>query len=289
MKPQIEEAVMELCCNTIHLPNCMAISDLGCSSGPSALTLVSTAIDAIQRECLQLQQLLPELSLLLNDLPSNDFNTAFLVAFHQKRNAKKGEHGSSPLVVASIVPRSFYGRLFTTEALEDLVNNGIPMYDAHEQLWQKTRPTVLDAYARQFRKDFFLFLDSSATEMVPGGRMILSLTATQSPDPGSESTEQTWELIARILDDMASRGLVDKQKLKTFYIPLYAPYEKEVKEIIEEQGSFSISKLHVHDSMIGVNKDLINPKTIAYSLRAGFEPIIGDHLHYGRIYTDGGE
>ncbi|XP_022681446.1 jasmonate O-methyltransferase-like [Setaria italica] len=163
------------------------------------------------------------------------------------------------------------------------------MYDAHEQLWQKTRPTVLDAYARQFRKDFFLFLDSSATEMVPGGRMILSLTATQSPDPGSESTEQTWELIARILDDMASRGLVDKQKLKTFYIPLYAPYEKEVKEIIEEQGSFSISKLHVHDSMIGVNKDLINPKTIAYSLRAGFEPIIGDHLHYGRIYTDGGE
>ncbi|CAN6216981.1 unnamed protein product [Urochloa humidicola] len=66
---------------------------------------------------------------------------------------------------------------------------------------------------------------------------------------------------------MVSRGVLDKQKLNTFYIPLYAPDEKEVKEIIKEHGSFSISKLQVHDSMIGVNKALISPKMIAYGLR----------------------
>nr|CAB3467965.1 unnamed protein product [Digitaria exilis] len=238
------------------------IADLGCSCGPSALNLISVAVDAIHRHCLQLQQAPPELGLLLNDLPSNDFNTAVkhLMAFQQKQNADKCERGSSPVVVASIVPGSFYGRLFTTgsmhlilssnslhwlsEAPHDLVKNGIPMYHANKEQWQKMRTIVLDAYARQFKKDFLLFLESRAQEMVPGGRM----------------------------------GVLDQERLKTFYIPLYAPYENEVKKIIEEQGSFSINKLQVHDSMIGVNKTLISPKMIAYGLRAGFEPIIADHF-----------
>ncbi|KAF8779248.1 hypothetical protein HU200_002928 [Digitaria exilis] len=296
MKPMIEEAVTELCCNSTNLPKSMMIADLGCSCGPSALNLISVAVDAIHRHCLQLQQAPPELGLLLNDLPSNDFNTAVkhLMAFQQKQNADKCERGSSPVVVASIVPGSFYGRLFTTgsmhlilssnslhwlsEAPHDLVKNGIPMYHANKEQWQKMRTIVLDAYARQFKKDFLLFLESRAQEMVPGGRMVISLTATQSPHPASESTQQTWEFVARILDNMASRGVLDQERLKTFYIPLYAPYENEVKKIIEEQGSFSINKLQVHDSMIGVNKTLISPKMIAYGLRAGFEPIIADHF-----------
>jgi hypothetical protein len=296
MNPLIEEAVTELFCNSTHPPNSMVIADLGCSCGPSALTLISTAVNVIHRQCFKVQRPPPELSLQLNDLPSNDFNAAVkhLVAFQQNQNGDMGVHDFSPLLVPSIVPGSFYGRLFTTgsvhlilssnslhwlsEVPDDLVKNGIPMYDADEQQCQKTRPIILDAYAQQFRKDFFFFLASRAKEMVPGGRMILSLTGTQSPDPANESTQQTWEFVARILDDMASRGVLDKQKLKTFYIPLYAPYEEEVKDIIEKQGSFSICRLQVHDSMIGVNKALISPKMIAYGLRAAFEPIIGDHF-----------
>nr|CAB3470452.1 unnamed protein product [Digitaria exilis] len=58
----------------------------------------------------QLQQAPPELGLLLNDLPSNDFNTAVkhLVAFQQKQNVDKSERGSSPTP-------------------HDLVKNGLPM------------------------------------------------------------------------------------------------------------------------------------------------------------------
>ena len=72
--------------------------------------------------------------------------------------------------------------------------------------------------------------------------------------------------------------MLDKQKLKAFYIPLYSPSEKEVKEIIEEQGSFSINKLQVHDPIAGVNKAMISPKIKAYALRAAIEPIILDHF-----------
>lgn len=305
MKPQIEEAIMKLCGNSTPLPRSMVIADLGCSCGPSALTLVSAAVDAIHLQCLELREPPPELSLLLNDLPSNDFNTTVkhLVAFQERKNIDKVEHGFSPFVMTSIVPGSFYGRLFTTgsvhlvlssnslhwlsEVPEDLLKNGIPMYHSNEQLWQKTRPVVLDAYSRQFRKDLLLFLECRAQEMVPGGRLIVSLTGTQSPASASDgSAQQTWEFIARILDDMASRGVLDKKKLKALYIPLYAPSEKEVKEIIEEQGSFSINELQVHDSMAGVNKAVISPKMIAYGLRAGFEPIIQDHFGSSRELMD---
>ena len=80
------------------------------------------------------------------------------------------------------------------------------MYHSDEQLWRKTRPVVLDAYARQFRKDLLLFLECRAQEMVPEGRLIVSLTGTQSPASASDgSAQQIWEFIARILDDMASR------------------------------------------------------------------------------------
>ena len=74
------------------------------------------------------------------------------------------------------------------------------------------------------------------------------------------------------------QGVLDKQKLKAFYIPLYSPSEKEVKEIIEKQGSFSINEIQVHDSIAGVNKAVISPKMMAYALRAGIEPIILDHF-----------
>ncbi|CAN6358235.1 unnamed protein product [Urochloa humidicola] len=288
MRPLIEEAINELCCTTTPPPTSMTIADLGSSCGPSALTLVSDAVDAIRRQYLQLQQALPELSLFVNDLPGNDFNilVQHLAVF---------PHRNLPLVTTGIVPGSFYGRLFTSgsvhlflsssslhwlsQAPEDLVKNGIPMYHANEKLWQKMRPVVLDSYARQFRKDFTLFLVSRAQEMVPGGRMVLSLKLmTHAPNPSNEFT-QMWELVARILAEMASRGVLDEEKLKTFYIPLYAPYEEQVKEIIEELGSFSItSRLQVHDSMIGVNKDLVNPKMMAYGIRACFEPIIVDHF-----------
>ncbi|TVU07238.1 hypothetical protein EJB05_47285, partial [Eragrostis curvula] len=305
MKPLIEEAITELCAS---LPCSMVIADLGCSCGPTALSLVSVAVDAICRQYIELEQPMPELSLLLNDLPSNDFNAVVnhMVAFRQRYGANVVEY-CAPIVLISVVPGSFYERLFTTasmhlvlsstgfhryefytiqphmlcllysEAPEELVKNGIPMYYADQQMWQKMRPIVLSAYAQQFRKDFMLFLETRAQETAPGGRMVLSLTGTGSHDPDKKST-RIWERVGRMLDNMASRDVIDKERLKNFYIPLHAPYENELKDIIEEQGSFSICKIEEHNPTAGSTSDLINPKMAAYILRAGLESIIVEHF-----------
>ena len=41
------------------------------------------------------------------------------------------------------------------------------------------------------------------------------------------------------------QGLIEKKKLDEFNIPLYNPSPIEVKETVENQGSFSIDRLEV--------------------------------------------
>lgn len=71
------------------------------------------------------------------------------------------------------------------------------MYDGDDDLRQARRPLVLEAYARQFKSDFKLFLNLRAQELVAGGQMVISLPSTCSVE--------AWDPMAFILNDMATR------------------------------------------------------------------------------------
>lgn len=62
---------------------------------------------------------------------------------------------------------------------------------------------VLDAYAQQFKKDFRLFLELRAKELVPGGQMVVSLGGRHSNDIASKSI-RPCEALYEILHVMAS-------------------------------------------------------------------------------------
>jgi jasmonate O-methyltransferase len=64
------------------------------------------------------------------------------------------------------------------------------------------RPVVIGAYARQFRKDFTLFLEMRAKELASGGRMVVSLAGRRSEELTSKFTH-AWESVAQILREMA--------------------------------------------------------------------------------------
>uniref|UniRef100_A0A0E0E1D5 Jasmonate O-methyltransferase n=1 Tax=Oryza meridionalis TaxID=40149 RepID=A0A0E0E1D5_9ORYZ len=293
MKMLINEAVTGLCepTSTI-LPKSMAIADLGCSSGPNALTLVSSTVDAVYHHCAQQQQPPPEMCVFLNDLPSNDFNSVAKSLATLKH--RRGDLHDRPVVITGMIPGSFYERLFPcgslhfvcssnslhwlSKAPEDLKEGKIPMYGMDEHLRLSRRAVVGEAYARQFRKDFTQFLSLRAQELVPGGRMVISLYGRCSENPISRSN-QAWQVVAVALNDMASRGIIDKEKLDSFYIPLYAPLENEVNEIIEDEGSFEINKMLVRNPFSGMDDATVSPKMIALSIRAVFESTIV--LHFG--------
>nr|CAB3470450.1 unnamed protein product [Digitaria exilis] len=184
VKPMIEEAVESLLDGATAdlVADAFRIADLGCSSGPNALVLVSTAVDAVRRRCLQLQQPPPELCLHLNDLPGNDFNSV-IKSLATYREAQE---------VISLVITSVFLAHFT------------------------------------------------------GGSSV--------------------------------NGLIDKEKLDSFYIPSFGPSEKELREIIEAEASFAIVKMVVHEPTICVGKDATTPYTRARGFRAVMEPMILQHF-----------
>ena len=113
MKPVVEEAVTDL--KKFTNTSCsMLIADLGCSSGPNAVALASMAVDAIFRYRGLDGKVPPELWVLLNDLPDNDFGDVAkrLVAFQKDAAPNFGGH-----VLTAIVPGSFYKRLFISSSL----------------------------------------------------------------------------------------------------------------------------------------------------------------------------
>ncbi|KAA8520358.1 hypothetical protein F0562_014614 [Nyssa sinensis] len=89
-------------------PECFSIADLGCSSGPNTLLVISNIIDTVHSLCHQNNGKAPEFQVFLNDLPNNDFNTIFksLPTFYAKLKEDQGDK-LGPCFLSG-VPGSFY-------------------------------------------------------------------------------------------------------------------------------------------------------------------------------------
>ena len=71
-------------------------------------------------------------------------------------------------------------KILPLQAPEDLTRNHTPAFDIDEHARRESLPVVCEAYAQQFKKDFSLFLELRAKELVSGGRMVISLVGTRS-------------------------------------------------------------------------------------------------------------
>lgn len=111
-----EEAID--CFYRSKLPRSLAIADLGCSSGPNTFFVTSELIKAVEKLCGELNLQSPEYHILLNDLPSNDFNSIFksLKSFKDKLSNEMVTDGVGASYFTG-VPGSFYGRLFPSKSL----------------------------------------------------------------------------------------------------------------------------------------------------------------------------
>ncbi|MBA0864733.1 hypothetical protein Goshw_005603, partial [Gossypium schwendimanii] len=116
-KTIIEEALLELSSN--YDIDSMGIADLGCSTGPNTLSVISQIMDIVRATSGHLRRPVPEFRLFFNDLYSNDFNSLFMLlpAFYKMLKEEKGIGLASSQCFISGVPGSFYGRLFPSNSL----------------------------------------------------------------------------------------------------------------------------------------------------------------------------
>ncbi|XP_050365343.1 probable jasmonic acid carboxyl methyltransferase 2 [Argentina anserina] len=296
VKPIVEASIEELCSNLF--PECLKIADLGCSSGPNTLLVVSDIINNIQNTFRKLDRPPPSLQAFLNDLPRNDFNTVFrlLPGFYKKLNE---EHENKGSYFIAAMPGSYYGRLFPDNSLHFVhssyalmwisevpkglvTEGGEGLNKGNIYIAKTSTPAVFHEYFEQFKRDFTVFLRSRAQELVPGGSMVLTtMGSIKSNDPHC-----IWEFVGSKLYDMVLDGLIEEEKLDTFNLPYYAPTMDEVKEVIEAEGSFTLQNLEVFrndwDSYIKQTNSSFDKKSraaiLSTDIRAVGEPILASHF-----------
>ncbi|OMO90017.1 SAM dependent carboxyl methyltransferase [Corchorus olitorius] len=143
-------------------------------------------------------------------------------------------------------------------------------------------PNVYEAYADQFKKDFTNFLSLRSEELIPQGRMILTISGRINPDPSKN--HYGWELLAQSLLGLVAEGLVKESDVDSFNLPFYTPYQGEICEIIEKQGLFDVGKLEIFDVDWDVRdndkkQDLqISGERIAKAARAISESMLTAHF-----------
>lgn len=199
---------------------------------------------------------------------------------------------------------------FWQQTPEELIDAAEPLNKGAIYLSKTSPPAVHKAYFGQFKEDFKFFLRSRSSELLPGGAMVLTFIGR---DERNELIN-AWVVIGMALNDMAAevdiqllrlpicsillydilrltwcvhylvQKLIEQKKLDSFNIPSYCPTAEEVREVIEEEGSFDIQRLETIRTdwikNIGVCDDESlfdeekRAEAVAKYIRAVAEPII---------------
>ncbi|MCL7036270.1 hypothetical protein MKW94_004758 [Papaver nudicaule] len=315
-KPIIEEAILDLisensASSQFNASKCLNVSDMGCSSGPNTLLVVSYIVDTIYRKFRSQwddSPPRPKILAFVNDLPCNDFTTTFksLGSFYDKLKetcklaGNDEEPQQQPCFVAAI-PGSFYGRLFPDDSLHFVhssyslhwlskIPRGIEKCNkGNIYMAESTPPNVVEAYMKQFNTDFSIFLKCRSQEVVKGGRMVLTILGRGNDvHPSSKECCYIWELLANALNYMMTQGKLKEEDLDSFNIPHYIPSASEVKSIILSEGSFFINQLQTFEvTWDGEDEGIIcgddeklfrSSNTVANCIRAASEPLLVSHF-----------
>ncbi|KAF8020232.1 hypothetical protein BT93_G0821 [Corymbia citriodora subsp. variegata] len=303
-KPVLQETLRELYLDSF--PECLKLADLGCSSGPNTLLLLREIIDSIDVIRKQLNKKEPMFQMFLNDLFRNDFNAVFrsIPSFYEElRREKGGDFG--PCFIAAM-PGNFYGRLFPDRYLHfihssysvhwrsQVPGNFVSEFGSHLNkgniyLARTSPKSVLEAYLDLFKRDMTLFLTSRSKELVPGGHMVLTMIGRyMSVNLPDDQVSSVLELLGMTVSDMVQEGLIEEEKLDNCNMPCYLPTPEEVRKVIQEEGSFHITRFETFivswDAEMGDGDLRARGKYEAASMRAIAEPILA--VHFGEEVMD---
>ncbi|XP_071718374.1 S-adenosyl-L-methionine:benzoic acid/salicylic acid carboxyl methyltransferase 3-like [Rutidosis leptorrhynchoides] len=301
VQPILKLAIIKCIANYHNVfGHCFKIVDMGCLSSKNTLLVASTIIHTVSDACEAYNLKTPQFQVSLNDLFGNDFNQLFqlLPEFYAKLKKEKREKDWFGHCFVSAVPGSFYGRLFPDRSLhfvhssyslhwlsqvpKGLESNGLNIY-----LAKTSPPNVLQAYAKQFQIDFMNFLQMRYEEIVRGGCMVLTFISRSIVDATRDDCCSIMELLAQSLIDMAKMGLVQESYIHSFNMPIYFPFKDEVKNIVQNEGSFSLDKLATFQvNWDPLDADYANAndfneshgENAAKVVRAVVEPLLSSHF-----------
>ena len=227
--------LLEKAVRSVELNGCgqpVVIADYGSSQGKNSMVPMQIAIRNLR------QRVSPDRPICVFhiDQPSNDFNSLFEVLDTDQDRYVLGE----PNVFPAVIGRSFYESVLPPNS----VHIGWCSYAA---VWLSRVPALIPGhfisahstgpvraeFERQGAHDWEAFLSLRATELRPGGRLVVVLPALA--DDGSSGFENIMDQANAVLAEMAAGGLltVDERARMTLQAhprrneDLFAPFARE--------------------------------------------------------------
>ncbi|KAG7564491.1 S-adenosyl-L-methionine-dependent methyltransferase [Arabidopsis suecica] len=261
--------------------NLVNIADFGCSTGPNTFKAVQTIIDAVEDKY-QKESYLDEIEfqVFFNDSSNNDFNTLFKTLPQTRK------------YFASGVPGSFFGRVLPRNSL----HVGVSSYSLHfvskipkeikdrdSHGWNKDihctgfSKEVVKAYLDQYKIDMGSFLIARAQELVSGRLLLLLGSCLPNGVQMSETLNGMMiDCIGSSLNDIAKEGLINQEKLETFKLPIYVAYAGEIKQIIDDNGCYTIARF---DIISYENEEIpFDPKFLTVSFKVTIGGIVSSQF-----------
>lgn len=213
--PLIEEAARRVV--LAEAPEPIVIADYGSSEGRNSLAPIGAAIKALRARA----GLERTVSVIHTDLPSNDFSVLFQTLETDPASYLRGD----PASFASAVGRSFYGQIlpassvtlgWSSWAVQWLSRTPCAIPDQVQVAYSRDERAHA-AFTRQAAADWETFLRHRATELRPGGRLVvLTMALTDAGDFGYRPVLKA--MYASLLA-LVSEGLVRPEEARRMAIP----------------------------------------------------------------------
>ncbi|KAL6175648.1 hypothetical protein ACLB2K_052287 [Fragaria x ananassa] len=284
-KELLNKAIAEKLDIEIFLPSkSFHIADLGCSTGPNTFLAVENILEAVESkyQSLGLKSQIPEFLVFFNDHISNDFNMLFQSLPQNRRYHAAGVPGS---FYKRVFPNASINFAYSSTAIQWLSRVPTVIEDSTSPAWNKecvhysnATDEVIKAYETQYSDDMESFLQARAQEIVYGGLIVLTFPGRHSDTPHSDATPNVvLQLLGSSLMDLVRKGVVREEKVDSFNIPVYSMSPKELSDVVERNGCFSIEM--VADLLVSQVEDTSSmPKLIASHIRAGMEGLLKQHF-----------
>jgi hypothetical protein len=201
------------------------IADYGSSTGANSIAAVRTAIEtARQRDATR------PIVAIHNDLPTNDWNQLF-------RNLTTSPDSYLQLGGPPVLPLASAVSFFLPAAPAGSVRLGVSFSAAH---WLREQPRVAvpngfyfceatgkarTALAEEADADWAAFLGARASDLAPGGRLLVQMVGSAPGDDGGEPDVTARKLLramTEVATGMANNGILDRGAVRRYVLPVYA-------------------------------------------------------------------
>ncbi|GMP59400.1 hypothetical protein CsSME_00022687 [Camellia sinensis var. sinensis] len=252
--------------------NTIRIADLGCSVGPNTFIAMKNILEAIEWKyhSKNLTTEMPEFQLFFSDHASNDFNTLFTTLPPDRQYFAAGS--SIHLMYSS------FALQWLSKVPEELFDNGSLAWNKGKIHYTIASKEIANVYAAQFAKDMDTFFNARADEIIVGGMMILIMPGLAdgiqcSQDPCSPF----FYAFNQSLLDMVKLGMINEDEVDSFNLPLYTTSPKEMTNLVERNGCFSIERMEVSNTRPKNDGPPIVPAILTH-YRVGLEGIFTKHF-----------